>query len=302
MSEKLLTGSDAYKQLSSLFGEDSVVRPESIQKVDIIKTNSPGLDRAIGVGGWPRGRLIQIAGQQSSGKTLLSLCAIAQWQALDPENCAAFLDAEFTYDPRWAAKFGVDNDRVYLVKSNDAAPLFTGLVGKVRKNKVTQKVTKVAGLFDMIESNQEITYENPATKKVVTLKCGKMGVIVLDSVANLQTPTESEAEVGKQNMALTARFLSVELKKLTPGIARSNVAFIAINQVRTDLGKMFGNPESSPGGRALKHACSLMVEVAPMGGVDNVLLSLLKKRLVIEFGQRFPKTKLQIQTNRLNSL
>jgi recombination protein RecA len=111
--------------------------------------------------------------------------------------------------------------------------------------------------------------------KPIKMNLAKMSVIVLDSIASLNTPTYLESEVGKQNMALLARFLSVELKKLTPGIATSNVAFIGINQVRSDLSATmsYGNPESSPGGKALKHACSVMAEVRPMRGADNEIKS-----------------------------
>ena len=98
-----------------------------------------------------------------------------------------------------------------------------------------------------------------------------MGLIILDSIAAMQPPAERTSDVGKQNMALMARFLSVELRKITPGVASANVAMILINQLRVDPGKMFGNPEDSPGGRALKHACSLMINFAPMWGADNTL-------------------------------
>ncbi len=277
---KELTEYDAYKQINDLFGGD-VTHPEAIGNVDIIPTGSPSLDFSIGVGGWPRGRLIHLAGKESSGKTLLSLLAIARWQAMHPDNCAAFLDAEFTYDPTWSAGLGVDNNRLFLVKSNDAAALFTGLVGRTKTNKVTNKTTKIAGLFDMIRDKQKLTYQHPISKEELTLDCGRMGVVVLDSIAAIQTPTEKNAEVGKQNMALTARFLSVELKKLTPGIAYSNVAMFGINQVRDDIGAMggFGTPESSPGGRALKHACSLMIQVKPRGGEGDVLLDADKVKI-----------------------
>jgi recombination protein RecA len=241
--EKELSDTQAYQHILDLFGADSVVHPEAISTPDIIRTGSPGLDRAIGVGGWPRGRMTQLAGKESSGKTLLCMLAIANWQAEHPENCAAFLDAEYTYDPSWAATLGVDNNRVFLVKSNDASHLFTGLVGKVKENPQTKKRTEVPGLFAMIASGQKITSKHPVTNKPITLNLGRMGLVILDSMAALQTPTEIVSDVGKQNMALMARFLSVELKKLTPGIADSNVAMIVINQVRVNPGQMFGNPE-----------------------------------------------------------
>ncbi len=268
---KELTETQAYKQIESLFGEDAVFADmDEVPDIEVIKTPSPSLDRMIGVGGWPRGRLTQLAGKEASGKTMLAHLTIAYWQSLDPDNCAAFLDAEFNYNKDWAAGLGVDNDRVFLIKTNEAAKLFQGLVGKVKVNKQTKKTTKIAGLFDMIKDGQVMTYKSASGKKC-SFDLGKMGVVVLDSIAAMQPPMEVTSDVGKQNMALMARFLSVELKKLTPGIAASNVAMIVINQVRVDPGKMFGNPEGTPGGRALKHACSLMVEVGPKSGAENML-------------------------------
>jgi recombination protein RecA len=290
--EKLMSDGEAWKQLEELFGSDSVVRPDEVVKTEVIRTTTPSLDRALGVGGWPRGRLIQLAGAPSSGKTLLALLAIAKWQSEHPENCAAFLDAEFTYSASWAAKFGVDNDRVYLVKSNEAAKIFGGLVGRVKKNASNGKLTKVPGLFDMIEAGQKITYVNPETKKKIQLDCGRMGVVVLDSIANLQVPQEIEAEVGKSLVAAVARFLTVELKKLTPGIARSNVVMIGINQVRVNPGQLWGNPEDTPGGKALKHACSVMVEVAPMSGADNLILDQREEKQGHKIRAKITKNKL----------
>jgi recombination protein RecA len=268
---KELTETKAYEQIQSLFGTDNVFADmDEIPSVEVIKTPSPALDRIIGVGGWPRGRLIQLAGAYASGKTLLALQTIAYWQSLDPDNCAAFLDAEFQYSKDWAESLGVDNDRVLLVKTNEASLIFQGLVGDSKLNKTTKKVTKVAGLLDMVESGQVIAHKSASGKKC-KFDLAKLGVVVLDSIASLQTPTDVTSTVGKQNMALMARFMSVELKKLTPAIAKSNIVMLAINQVRVDPGKMFGNPETTPGGKALKHACSLMVELGPMSGSDNVM-------------------------------
>jgi recombination protein RecA len=266
---KELSEGQAWKHVAELFGDEAVFHPEEVQKVDTIRTGSPSLDSAITIGGWPRGRLIQLAGKESSGKTFMAMMAIATWQARDPENCAAFLDAEYTYDPVWAKSLGIDNDRVFLVKSNAAGQIFTGLVGKVKKNKQTGKTTKIPGLLDMAAQGLFITHK--VDGRDIRLNLGKLGIIVLDSIAAMETPAESESAVGKQNIALMARFLSVELKKLTPLLAKANVAMIAINQVRINVGQMFGNPEGTSGGRALKHACSLMIEVAPIGGADNIL-------------------------------
>lgn len=268
---KELSPTEAFKQLEGLFGNDAIFHPGMTEEVETISTRSPGLDFAVGMGGVPRGRVIQFAGKESSGKTFLALQVAAQWQSQHPDNCFAFLDAEFTYDPKWAEGFGIDNDRVFLVKSNEAEKLFAGLVGRVKVNKQTKKETKIKGLFDMIEDGSQIKYPHPDGTKMNTLDLSRCGVVIVDSIAAMQPPMERTSEVGKQNMALMARFLSVELRKITPGAAKSNTAVIFINQLRVDPGQMFGNPEGSPGGRALKHACSLMVNFAPMSGADNIL-------------------------------
>jgi recombination protein RecA len=126
----------------------------------------------------------------------------------------------------------------------------------------------------------------------ISLNLAKMGVIVLDSVAAMEVPTETESDIGKQNMALMARFLSVELKKLTPLIAKSNVAMIAINQVRVNVGQKFGNPEGTSGGRALKHACSLMIEVAPVSGEGNILVDERENKIGHKVIAKVSKNKL----------
>ena len=270
MSEKLLTETQAMSQLEDLFGTASISHPEINTQVEVISTGSLALDYAIGAGGVPRGRITQFAGKESSGKTFLALQVAANWQKKHPDNCFAFLDAEYTYDSEWAEKFGIDNDRVFYVKSNEAENLFRGLVGKVKVNSATKKETKVAGLFDMIKSGQKIKLPGP-NGRTNNIDLSRLGLIILDSVAAMQPPMERQSDVGKQNMALMARFLSVELRKITPGVADANVAMILINQLRVDPGKMFGNPEDSPGGRALKHACSLMLNIGPMSGADNTV-------------------------------
>lgn len=269
---KEMSDFDAFNHINDLFGGE-IRSATEIEKVDIISSTSPSLDRALGAGGWPRGRMIQLAGKPSAGKTLLSLLAIAEWQRQDPENCAMFIDAEFTYDPVWAEGLGVDNNRVMVVKTNKGAEIFTGLVGAKKLNKNTKKVTNIPGILDMVVEGRTISRKDPDTGEIMSYNLGKLGVIVLDSVAAMNTPTEEVSAVGKQNMALMARFLSVELKKLTPALAHANVAFFAINQVRTDPGTMFGDPTTSPGGNALKHACSTMVMVAPRLSKDTKIFN-----------------------------
>lgn len=278
---KEMSGLQAYNHVSNLFGSDNVVHPEEIGVVDIIQTGSPSLDKALCIGGWCRGRIIQLAGKEGSGKTLLALLAMAHWQSLDDENCCAFIDAEFTYDPVWAETLGIDNDRVFLVKTNEADKIFTGLVGK--------KSNKSTGLLEMIE--EKMTINHRVNGRDIELNLGKMGVIVLDSIAAVQVPTEVEADVGKQNIAAVARFLSTELKKLTPAVGHANVSFIIINQVRVNVGQMYGNPEGTSGGRALKHACSVMVEVAPIGGAEHVLFDANEEKIGHKLRAKVSKNK-----------
>jgi len=228
----MMSPSDAQKEITKFFGEDSIFFDGNIStKYESISTGSPRLDEAIGIGGIPRGRITQFAGKESSGKTMLSLSCIKEYLDADPDNTALFIDAEYTYDPAWAAKQGVDTSRVMVIKTNDAKMIFEGLIGKVKVNKQTKKVSKaMKGILDHVIEGVDPRFKN-------------LGIIVLDSIAVLNTPLEISADIGKANMAPIPRFLSTELKKLTPVIAHANIAFIGINQVRVDLGKMFGNPE-----------------------------------------------------------
>lgn len=281
---------DAYKHISSMFG-DSVFHPEEIEEVSTFTSRSPSLDRALGVGGWARGRIYQVAGRPSSGKTFMSLVAMAEWQSLDPENCCCFIDAEYTYDPRWAKKLGIDNDRVFLVKTNEAQKILEGLVGTPKKNKITGEVKQIPGLLDMVKNGQSITHS--VNGRLVTLNLSKMGVIVLDSIAAMAAPSELESEVGKNHMAPLSRFLTTELRKLTPAVAWSNVCFIAINHVKEKIGVMFGNPDTTPGGAAFKHACSVMLMVSPINGADNMMTDDHDER----FGH---KIKIKVEKNKMS--
>jgi recombination protein RecA len=265
---KEMTEAQAWDHINEMFG-GTVRHPDEVEKVSVFTTRSPALDRALQIGGWARGRIYQMAGKPSSGKTFMALVAMAEWQSEDPENCCCFIDAEYTYDSDWASKLGVDNERVLLIKTNEAQKIFEGLVGRPKLNKVTGKTTQTPGLLDMIREGHTITHQ--VKGKAVKLNLAKMGVIVLDSVAAMSAPSETASEVGKIQVAPLSRFLTVELRKLTPAVADSNVCFIAINHVKTQVGVMFGNPETTPGGAAWKHACSVMLMVAPMSGAENVL-------------------------------
>jgi len=263
MARKKITMGEAEKDLIKFLGEDTVFLngDVSIGKYEAISTGSQLLDYAIGIGGVPRGRITQLAGKESSGKTMLALSCIKTFLDENPENTALFIDAEFTYDPKWAASLGVDTSRVMVLKTNDAKKIFEGLLGVSSYNSRTGKTTKkVMGILDYVIEGTSERFKN-------------LGVVVLDSIAALNTPIETVAEIGKANMAPVPRFLSTELKKLTPIVAESNVAFIGINQVRVNLGQMYGDPTSSPGGKALKHACSLMVNMAQISGADSYITS-----------------------------
>lgn len=229
-----IKNTEGEKDLLSLFGNDSLFLDGNIATIgacEVIPTSSPSLDYAIGIGGLPRGRIIQFAGKESSGKTLLSFLCMKQWLDQHPENTAMFIDAEFTYDAKWAKSLGLDTSRIIVAKTNEAKKIFEGLLGKISVNKTTGKASKsVKGVLDLVKEGVDPRFK-------------RLGVIVVDSVAAMNTPTESVSDVGKQNMALMPRFLSVELKKLTPAVADANVALIFINQVRTDPGVMYGNPE-----------------------------------------------------------
>ena len=252
--------SEGEKDLLSLFGEDTLYLDGDIGTVgayEVIRTGSPSLDYALGIGGIPRGRIIQLAGKESSGKTLLSLLCMKSWLNENPDNTVMFIDAEYTYDASWARSLGVDTSRVIVAKTNEAKKIFEGLLGKMTVNKTTGKASKsVKGVLDLVKEGVDPRFKN-------------LGLIVLDSVAAMNTPMEADAAVAKQHMAPMPRFLSTELKKLTPAVADANVAMIFINQVRVNPGVMYGNPEDSPGGRALKHACSVMVNMAPISGADS---------------------------------
>lgn len=288
--KELMGEGAAWNYVVDLFGDDTVYHPDEIERVETFTTRSPSLDRALQVGGWGRGRIYQLAGKPSSGKTFMSLVGMAQWQSLDPENCVCFIDAEYTYDPVWAASLGIDNDRVLLIKTNEGNKIFTGLLGKPKTNAKTGVVTEGYGLLGMIKDKQ--TMIHTVNGKKIRLMLGKMGMIVLDSIAVMQPPQEAASAVGKMNMAPLPRFLGPELRKLTPAVAKANVCFVAINHVKEKIGEMFGNPETTPGGAAWKHACSVMLMVTPMNGKDNALLDKHDEK----YGHRI---KIKVEKNKM---
>ncbi len=213
----------ALSQIERNFGKGSIMRLGDRAKVDVdvIPTGSVSLDAALGVGGIPRGRITEIYGPESSGKTTLALHIIAEAQKRG--GLAAFIDAEHALDPRYAKKLGVDTVNL-LVSQPD---------------------------------NGEQALEIVET----LVRSGAIDVIVIDSVAALVPKAEIEGEMGDSHMGLQARLMSQALRKLTGTVSKSNTSVIFINQIREKLGIMFGNPETTTGGRALKFYTSIRLDI-----------------------------------------
>ncbi|HEV8391390.1 MAG TPA: recombinase RecA, partial [Dongiaceae bacterium] len=204
----------ALSQIEKQYGKGSIMKmdAEAIKDIEVVSTGSLGLDLALGVGGLPRGRVVEIYGPESSGKTTLTLQVIAETQKLG--GTAAFIDAENALDVTYAAKLGVQTADL-LISQPD-----TG-----------EQALEIA---DML------------------VRSGAVDVIVIDSVAALTPKAEIEGEMGEPQMGLQARLMSQALRKLTANIKRTNTLVIFINQIRMKIGVMFGNPETTTGGNALK--------------------------------------------------
>ena len=242
-----------YGEKTALFGADE----DFVAKADVISTGSHILNNALGVNGFPQGRVIQLCGRESSGKTMMSLIAISNWQKQDPKNWALFIDCEATFSPEWAAKLGVDLSRLKVHKSNSGKEVFEMLCGVPHKELGKKKAKD--GLLDVI-------FENGGAEQT------GLGVIVLDSVAAMQPPILETSGVADHQIAPMGRFLSSNLPRLVSLLAKTNIAFIGINQLRIALGT-YGNPESSPGGSALKHASSLIINLKQSGKSEDKILN-----------------------------
>jgi recombination protein RecA len=218
-------------QMDKQFGKGAVLQlgSRNAQPVSVISSGSISIDAALGVGGFPRGRVVEIFGPESSGKTTLALHVIAEAQAAG--GCAAFIDAEHALDPTYARKLGVDIDNL-LVSQPDCG-----------------------------EQALEITS--------ALVSSGAIDLIVVDSVAALVPKAELEGEMGDSFMGLHARLMSQAMRKLTGALSRANTCLIFINQVREKIGVMFGNPETTTGGRALKFYSSVRVEVRRMATLKD---------------------------------
>jgi recombination protein RecA len=221
----------ALSQMDKQFGKGSVLRlgSRNVLPVAVISSGSISLDAALGVGGLPRGRVVEIFGPESSGKTTLALHVIAQAQKLG--GTAAFIDAEHALDPAYARKLGVDIDNLIVSQP------------------------------DYGEQALEITGALVAS--------GGIDVIVIDSVAALVPKAELDGDMGDSHMGLHARLMSQALRKLTGTVARTNTLLVFINQIREKIGVMFGSPETTTGGRALKFYCSVRLDVRRQAAIKD---------------------------------
>ncbi|OGS77018.1 MAG: recombinase RecA [Gallionellales bacterium GWA2_55_18] len=222
----------ALSQIEKQFGKGSIMRlgeSDVVKDIEVVSTGSLGLDIALGVGGLPRGRVVEIYGPESSGKTTLTLQIIAEMQKLG--GTAAFIDAEHALDPSYAQKLGVKVEDLLISQPDNG------------------------------EQALEITD--------MLVRSASVDVVVIDSVAALTPKAEIEGEMGDAQMGLHARLMSQALRKLTANIKRSNTLVIFINQIRMKIGVMFGNPETTTGGNALKFYASVRLDIRRIGAIKK---------------------------------
>ena len=230
--EKLKAVELAFSQIEKQFGKGSIMRlgqKGAIQPIDAIPTGAISIDYALGVGGVPRGRVIEIFGPESSGKTTLSLQIIAEAQKLG--GTAAFVDAEHALDAAYAKKLGVDIDNLLVSQPDNGEQA-----------------------LEIVE---------------VLIRSNGVDVVVVDSVAALVPKAEIEGEMGDAQMGLQARLMSQALRKLTGAVSKSKTCLIFINQLREKIGVMFGNPETTTGGRALKFYSSVRIDIRRIASIKD---------------------------------
>ena len=230
--EKSKALASALAQIEKQFGKGSIMRMDGShteENLQVISTGSLGLDIALGVGGLPRGRIIEIYGPESSGKTTLCLEVIAQCQK--NQGTCAFIDAENAFDPVYANKLGVKVDKL-LISQPDTGE-------------------QALEICDML------------------VRSGSIDMVVIDSVAALVPKAEIDGEMGDSHMGLQARLMSQALRKLTGNIKRTNTLVIFINQIRMKIGVMFGNPETTTGGNALKFYSSVRLDIRRIGNIKK---------------------------------
>jgi recombination protein RecA len=254
------TGTDkdidrALNEIKTKFGDESIMMLGATPKVDVdaIPTGSIGVDWALGIGGLPRGRIIEIFGPESSGKTTLCLHAIAEAQKKN--GICAFIDAEHALDPEYAKKLGVDINTL-LVSQPDTGEQ----------------------ALEIVES---------------LVRSGKIDVIVIDSVAALTPKDEIEGDMGAQHVGKQARLMSQALRKLTAIVSKTKTIVIFINQIRMQIGVMFGNPETTPGGKALKFYTSVRIDIRRVAQIkkgDEIMggrhrVKIVKNKIAAPFRQ-----------------
>ena len=228
---KLQVMQNAVAKIEKAFGSCAIMRmnDESVEDVDVIPTGSIGLDRALGVGGYPRGRIVEIYGPESSGKTTLALHAIAQAQQMG--GIAAYIDAEHAFDRSYAEAVGVNTRNLWISQPDNG-----------------EQALEIADQL---------------------IRSAAIDVIVIDSVAALTPKAEIEGEMGESKMGLQARLMSQALRKLTATIAKTRTCCIFINQLREKLGVMFGNPETTTGGNALKFYSSVRLDIRRLAHIKD---------------------------------
>jgi recombination protein RecA len=230
-SEKLKALQAAMEKIEKSYGKGSIMKmgDDVVEDIPVISSGSIGLNAALGVGGYPRGRVIEIYGPESSGKTTLAIHAIAEAQKVG--GIAAFIDAEHAFDRFYAAKLGVDIDNLWISQPDSG------------------------------EQALEITEQ--------LIRSSAIDIIVIDSVAALTPKAELEGEMGDQKMGLQARLMSQALRKLTAAISKTNTTCIFINQLRDKIGIVFGNPETTTGGNALKFYASVRLDIRRIGQIKD---------------------------------
>ncbi len=236
----------AMNKIEKDFGKGSIMRmgDEKVEQIDVIPTGSIGLDLALGVGGYPRGRIVEIYGPESSGKTTLAIHAIAECQKMG--GIAAFIDAEHAFDRFYAQKLGVDVDNLWISQPDNG-----------------EQALQIA---DQLISSAAVD------------------ILVVDSVAALTPKKEIEGDMGDSVVGLQARLMSQALRKLTSTISKTNTCCIFINQLREKIGVMFGNPETTTGGNALKFYASVRLDIRrqspPLKDGDEVIGNHVKVKVV----------------------
>ncbi|GAE85103.1 recombinase RecA [Bacteroides reticulotermitis] len=244
-SEKLKALQAAMEKIEKNFGKGSIMKmgDESIEQIEVIPTGSIALDVALGVGGYPRGRIVEIYGPESSGKTTLAIHAIAEAQKAG--GIAAFIDAEHAFDRFYAAKLGVDIDNLLISQPDNG------------------------------EQALEIAEQ--------LIRSSAIDIIVVDSVAALTPKAEIEGDMGDNKVGLQARLMSQALRKLTGAVSKTRTTCVFINQLREKIGVMFGNPETTTGGNALKFYASVRLDIRGSQAIkdgEEVLGKLTKVKVV----------------------